>query len=89
MAENKSSASTESIMPGNKFTSSTISDNAKSGDMGSDPISTKSMDASRETNRETMTETFDSKNGMSDTIGDEPVSKPSSTFINTSAVKKG
>lgn len=90
MSENSSSASKSSIMPGEKFKSSTISENSKSGELGDMPVSVSdaSSAAASSSAQNKVTESYGSKSG--DGISAKsamPAGKPSSSFINTSAVK--
>ena len=88
MSENSSSATHKSIMPGSKFTSSTISENAKTGELGDMPISVKAMEANANTEIAEVSETFGTESGVKISTQEiTPAGKPSSSFINTSALK--
>lgn len=89
MAENKSSASHEQIMPAGKPSTSFVTDSSKTGEYGDRPISCKSLPPLAGSNKQKMTEEFSSKTSMDEVSGMmiEPQGEPSSTFINTSAVK--
>ena len=88
MSENNSSAVHKSIMPGSKFTTSTISDNSKTGEFGDMPISVSAGDSTSSTEKAVSSEAFGTKSDTSFGAKEAmPQGKPSSSFINTSAVK--
>ena len=84
-----SSASHDKIMPAGKPSSSFITETSKSGPLGDMPISVNERSGNENTEKSVMSESFASKGSDMDTNGKSvmPQGKPSSTFINTSAVK--
>lgn len=90
MSKNSSSASTEKIMPAGKPSSSFMTESEKSGALGSVPISVSQMaEPGRDTSKSKIIDDTAKKGNVSFDGTKEvmPASKPSSTFINTSAVK--
>jgi len=88
MSENNSSAVHKTISVGSKFQTSTISENAKTGELGDMPISVKAMEANANTELKSVSEDFGSESGAKINATEmSPAGKPSSSFINTSAVK--
>lgn len=89
MEKNKSSASSTQIMPQGEPAASFITETGKSGDYGDRPINCESLDALQGTNKTMTTEDFASKKSTDEVSGAEiePQGEPSSTYINTSAVK--
>lgn len=91
MSENSSSASHTQGSTGEKFKTSTISDNMKSGTLGDGPISVDDAGstATSDSSKNKQTEDFGSKGSDAEMAGKIifPAGKPDSSFINTSAVK--
>lgn len=91
MDGNKSSASQENITPAGKPSKSFISETGKSGALGADGINVNAMaEASNDTSKSRISEEFASNPGLPEVDGmtqKTPQGKPSSSFINTSAVK--
>ena len=88
--ENKSSASHEQIMPAGKPSASFITNAGKSGELGDNPISVNTnVNANSDSSTNKATESFASKGSDATTGGKSmmPAGEPSSTFINTNAVK--
>lgn len=88
MSKSNSSATTEHISPAGKPTSSFVTEASKSGEYGDNPIKCEHPEIGL-TTKAHATEEFASK-GSVDFDGTKsvtPAEKPSSTFINTSAVK--
>ena len=89
MEKDNSSATMSSMMPAGKPSTSFVTETGKTGDFGDMPIQTESLAPLEGTNVDHLTEDFASK-GKSDEMGTSdlmPEGKPSSTFINTGAVK--
>lgn len=91
MSENSSSASHTQGSIGDKFKTSTVSENMKSGVLGDGPISVDDAGsmATSDSSKNKQSEDFGSKGSSAEMAGKiiSPAGEPSSSFINTSAVK--
>lgn len=89
MPKNNSSASRSEITPEGKPSSSFVTESMKSGTLGDNPVSVAEVDQpANESSKDRIMEGMEKKSvsfdGVTETM---PQGKPSSSFINTSAVK--